>query len=977
MGVTLQFLLGFLLLSAPWSCESVTAEPNGTTSSEPVPLDKPERSANLIEQPPKTDTDQKLAHIPLDVTTTPSTLNTNQTNATHDNTTTEKLPKKEREGSETLREHNSRAIDIDKYVSPEFQDNEFTLSQYTDTEKYENNFEYKTSSTTRASSAYETELTTPKSAYFDDKFKEAVQKLEQEFEDNHDETEEEEEHEDARENEEVNENNDESEDEDEDTQGEKPEEKPKVHPNSTVNYKETKNVFMKNNTRGKGVARNNVVVEKVMKVNYVSNFNDTKAYGYKDPTTEAPKSTVPTTRKGATLTKPPVDQNNSHILSNKIETETIKALNIGTTPVPSSTKPVTKEAVKDLTMAPDTTASMEKAATTLYFEASNDPETTMHSREVTTSTEYMTTTDIHSTEHWDSTSSEMPEYTTVFRAHAYPGSDYTSTELTESTEEPLGSSTVAIYDTTVTSEEKMVEATEKMVPVDSTPDDGLGNETTTAFDDLTTTEHVTEYKPPSTVETTVTSVVQDESSTEAQNVEGSSTESPTTVSLGTTHVHESSSSGVTQIPRYYDSNDVPASTTASEHEATEASIATEGSATPSYPDDINQGRVAAIVISSVGAVCLVLLATLLYIIRKRQKKFNYKQRCRPVGLDDYSVDNLSVYNSVRRKGLYRQSKRSYGNPAFDDHEVTTHPLNFQALAKFATNTVDMKAEFEDIPQITAKTSELPEGCETKNRYANVIPLPETRVYLNAIEGQANSDYINANYVTGHKDVKGFYIACQAPMQNTVDDFWRMIWEQQVKVVLMITHLFENGVEKCVDYLPPSEVLDCHRVFGDYQITLKRRDVKDKYIISSLQLKNMVSNSWREVTHFWYLGWPDKGVPSEANSLIAFLIEARSYMKTSTLDKISSAAGLSGQSHNEVNPVVVHCSPGTGRTGVVIACDIAIREFEQTRLVDIPKTVYRIRRDRANSVQTKEQYMFIYKVVSLYATKLTGGVLDSI
>ncbi|VEN49208.1 unnamed protein product [Callosobruchus maculatus] len=215
------------------------------------------------------------------------------------------------------------------------------------------------------------------------------------------------------------------------------------------------------------------------------------------------------------------------------------------------------------------------------------------------------------------------------------------------------------------------------------------------------------------------------------------------------------------------------------------------------------------------------------------------------------------------------------------------------------------------------------------------------------------------------------------MQNTVDDFWRMIWEQQVKVVLMITHLFENGVEKCVDYLPPSEVLDCHRVFGDYQITLKKRDVKDKYIISSLQLKNMVSNSWREVTHFWYLGWPDKGVPSEANSLIAFLIEARSYMKTSTLDKNSSAAGLSGQPQNEVNPVVVHCSPGTGRTGVVIACDIAIREFEQTRLVDIPKTVYRIRRDRANSVQTKEQYMFIYKVVSLYATKLTGGVLDSI
>lgn len=79
--------------------------------------------------------------------------------------------------------------------------------------------------------------------------------------------------------------------------------------------------------------------------------------------------------------------------------------------------------------------------------------------------------------------------------------------------------------------------------------------------------------------------------------------------------------------------------------------------------------------------------------------------------------------------------------------AVTHPLNFPALAKFASNLEDIKAEYEEIPQITARTSELPEGCETKNRYANVIPLPETRVFLNVIEGYPNSDYINANYVT--------------------------------------------------------------------------------------------------------------------------------------------------------------------------------------------------------------------------------------
>ncbi|KAJ8985623.1 hypothetical protein NQ317_015118 [Molorchus minor] len=157
---------------------------------------------------------------------------------------------------------------------------------------------------------------------------------------------------------------------------------------------------------------------------------------------------------------------------------------------------------------------------------------------------------------------------------------------------------------------------------------------------------------------------------------------------------------------------------------------TEGAVTGDGPED-KKGTIAAIVISTVGAVCLILLAGLLYVMRKRQKRFNYGERCRPVSLDDYSVDNLSVYNS----------------------NTVAHPLNFPALAKFANNVDDIKAEFEEIPVITARTSELPEGCENKNRYANVIPLPETRVYLSPIEGYPNSDYINANYVNGPKTPK--------------------------------------------------------------------------------------------------------------------------------------------------------------------------------------------------------------------------------
>lgn len=91
-------------------------------------------------------------------------------------------------------------------------------------------------------------------------------------------------------------------------------------------------------------------------------------------------------------------------------------------------------------------------------------------------------------------------------------------------------------------------------------------------------------------------------------------------------------------------------------------------------------------------------------------------------------------------------------------------------------------------------------------------------------------------IQGPKNADKFYIASQAPTENTVNDFWRMIWEQQCKVVIMLTDLVENGVEKCTEYVPPLEVSDCHRLYGDYQVTLKKRETKDKYAISTLLLK---------------------------------------------------------------------------------------------------------------------------------------------
>lgn len=158
-----------------------------------------------------------------------------------------------------------------------------------------------------------------------------------------------------------------------------------------------------------------------------------------------------------------------------------------------------------------------------------------------------------------------------------------------------------------------------------------------------------------------------------------------------------------------------------------------------------------------------------------------------------------------------------------------------------------------------------------------MPLPESRVLLKRIGDDEKSEYINANFVKGPKDTTHYYIACQAPMDNTIVDFWRMVWEQNSRVIIMATDLTENGIEKCADYLPPSFVVDNHAVFGDYQITLKNREVKEKYAVSSIHLKNAVTKTWREITHLWYQ-WPDKGIPCDEASIIAMLLETRSYLK---------------------------------------------------------------------------------------------------
>ena len=105
-------------------------------------------------------------------------------------------------------------------------------------------------------------------------------------------------------------------------------------------------------------------------------------------------------------------------------------------------------------------------------------------------------------------------------------------------------------------------------------------------------------------------------------------------------------------------------------------------------------------------------------------------------------------------------------------------------------------DFKNLEQNFVGPDRIPPGSESKNRYMNILPNPRSRVRLSMIDDDELSTYINANFIHAFDGTPREYIATQGPKAETVADFWRMVWENKVLAVVMVTGLMEKGVEKC-------------------------------------------------------------------------------------------------------------------------------------------------------------------------------------
>ncbi|XP_044841182.1 receptor-type tyrosine-protein phosphatase T isoform X2 [Mauremys mutica] len=251
-----------------------------------------------------------------------------------------------------------------------------------------------------------------------------------------------------------------------------------------------------------------------------------------------------------------------------------------------------------------------------------------------------------------------------------------------------------------------------------------------------------------------------------------------------------------------------------------------------------------------------------------------------------------------------------------------------------------KEEYEALPEgqtaswDTAKEDE----NRNKNRYGNIISYDHSRVRLQLLDGDPHSDYINANYIDGYHRPR-HYIATQGPMQETVKDFWRMIWQENSASVVMVTNLVEVGRVKCVRYWP-----DDTEIYGDIKVTLIETEPLAEYVIRTFTVQKKGYHEIREIRQFHFTSWPDHGVPCYATGLLGFVRQVKFLNPP------------------EAGPIVVHCSAGAGRTGCFIAIDIMLDMAENEGVVDIFNCVRELRSQRVNLVQTEEQYVFVHDAI---------------
>uniref|UniRef100_A0A8C2BD91 protein-tyrosine-phosphatase n=1 Tax=Cyprinus carpio TaxID=7962 RepID=A0A8C2BD91_CYPCA len=260
----------------------------------------------------------------------------------------------------------------------------------------------------------------------------------------------------------------------------------------------------------------------------------------------------------------------------------------------------------------------------------------------------------------------------------------------------------------------------------------------------------------------------------------------------------------------------------------------------------------------------------------------------------------------------------------------------------------MEQEFKRLANAKAHNSRFVSASlpcnKFKNRLVNIMPYETTRVCLQPIRGVEGSDYVNGSFIDGYRQQRA-YIGTQGPLAETVEDYWRMLWEHNSTIVVMLTKLREMGREKCHQYWPS----DRSARYQYFVVDPMAEYNMPQYILREFKVTDARDGQSRTVRQFQFTDWPEQGVPKSGEGFIDFIGQVH---------KTKEQFGQDG-------PITVHCSAGVGRTGVFITLSIVLERMRYEGVVDIFQTVKMLRTQRPAMVQTEEQYQFCYRAALEY------------
>ncbi|XP_032856653.1 receptor-type tyrosine-protein phosphatase C isoform X2 [Tyto alba] len=283
----------------------------------------------------------------------------------------------------------------------------------------------------------------------------------------------------------------------------------------------------------------------------------------------------------------------------------------------------------------------------------------------------------------------------------------------------------------------------------------------------------------------------------------------------------------------------------------------------------------------------------------------------------------------------------------------------------------LEAEFQRLPSYkgwrTQNTGNREEN-KSKNRNANIIPYDFNRVPIrhedeNNKEGEHDSDdssdedsdseelskYINASFITGYWGPKAM-IATQGPLQETVSDFWQMIFQRKVKVIVMLTELKEGDQELSAQYWGEGK-----QTYDGIEVQMTDVNCCPSYTIRAFDVTHLKTKETQKVYQYQYHKWSGLDVPENPKDLVNMILNLK--------QKVPARPVTEDSRNTRGVPLVVHCRDGSQQTGVFCALMTLLESAEIEEVIDVFQVVKALRRTRLGVVSTFEHYQFLYDTIA--------------